>query len=140
MKLGTVLLCKPFITLVSCNSLYITQRKRRECISIGKVRRSHLIQQSVRFRVHFRELPKCFIANEADLMAILEQDHGGARSGLEGGSMETLTGSARMTTWTVALPGVSRLTKGVRMLVPPSLAACSMPGSWIEFEVHHHNH
>lgn len=41
--------------------------------STGK---AHLIQQSVGLRIHFRELPKCFISNEADLMAILDKDMG----------------------------------------------------------------
>ena len=40
-----------------------------------------------------------------------------------------LTGSARMTTSTVALPGVSRLTRGVRMLPPASFTLLSMAGS-----------
>lgn len=37
----------------------------------------------------------------------------------------SLTGSASMTTRTVAFPGVSKLTKGVRILKPPSLLLCS---------------
>ena len=41
-----------------------------------------------------------------------------------------LTGSAKMTTSTVALPGVSRLTNGVSIVHPLSLTAFSIPGSY----------
>ena len=40
-----------------------------------------------------------------------------------------LTGSAKITTWTVALPGVSRLTRGVKIVFPVSLAFFSISGS-----------
>jgi hypothetical protein len=37
-----------------------------------------------------------------------------------------------MTTCTVAFPGVSRLTRGVRIVQPLSLQDCSIPGSYKE--------
>lgn len=43
-------------------------------------------------------------------------------------SADKLTGSARMTTWTVALPGVSRETYGVRIVWLASFIIFSMPG------------
>ena len=41
----------------------------------------------------------------------------------------SLTGSAKITTSTVAFPGVSRLTSGVRTVPPASLTLLSIPGS-----------
>ena len=41
-----------------------------------------------------------------------------------------LTGSASMTTSTVAFPGVSRLTRGVRIVCPACFTDCSMAGNW----------
>ena len=41
----------------------------------------------------------------------------------------SLTGSAKITTSTVAFPGVSRLTSGVRTVPPASLTLLSIPRS-----------
>ena len=41
-----------------------------------------------------------------------------------------LTGSAKMTTCTVALPGVSKLSSGVRSVCSASFIECSISGSY----------
>ena len=44
--------------------------------------------------------------------------------------MYLITGSAKMTTWTVAFPGVSKLTNGVRMVLSAALTSDSIVWSW----------
>ena len=46
--------------------------------------------------------------------------------------MKILTGSARITTWTVALPGVSRETYGVNIVLLESFTLDSIPLSCSE--------
>ena len=48
--------------------------------------------------------------------------------------VQGLPGSARTTTSMVAFPGVSRLTRGVRIVCPASFTACSMVGNLREEE------
>ena len=45
-------------------------------------------------------------------------------------SINELTGSARITTCTVALPGVSKLTSGVKTVCSAAFIELSIPGSY----------
>ena len=94
---------------------------------------AHLGDEVASAGIHLRELSESFISHKTDLMTILKMSKNQQqwrRGDISLIQRAWLTGSASMTTSTVAFPGVSRLTRGVRIVCPASFTDCSMAGNW----------
>ena len=96
---------------------------------------THLGDEVASAGIHLRELSESFIPHKTDLMTILkmskmqENKQQWRKGDISLIQRAWLTGSASITTSTVAFPGVSRLTRGVRIVCPASFTDCSMAGN-----------